>query len=90
MQVMTLTTSLRHALPRRCSRAFPLLNSLPVKPILKMLLKVLDHTGRQRRVNLARAVDAANPRQIHRPAAFGSARAWRWWLGRSDNGVCGY
>lgn len=67
----------------------PLLDSLPMKPHLKVLLKVLDHTVRQRRVNLARTIDAANPRQIHRFSPFRSARARHRRLGRSDYAVCG-
>lgn len=56
-------------------------------PILQMLLKVLDHTQRQRRVNLARTIIAANARQIHHFAAFGGAGAGGRRLGRAENGV---
>jgi len=58
-----------------------------MQPILEMFLKVLDHTKRQRSVNLAGTIIAADPRQIHNLAALRSARARSrrfWWAG---NGV---
>jgi hypothetical protein len=62
-----------------------------MQAIPEVLLKVLDHAQRQRRVNLARAVIAAYARRIHDLAAFGSARASGWRLWRAENGVgaCG-
>jgi hypothetical protein len=38
------------------SPPFPLHNPLPMQTILQMLLEVLDHAQRQRRVNLARTI----------------------------------
>lgn len=43
--------------------------------VLQVLLKVLDHAQRQRSVDLTRTVDAADAREEHCPAAFGSAGA---------------
>jgi hypothetical protein len=58
-----------------------------MQPILQMLLKVLDHTQRQRRINLARTVNTPDPRQEHRLAAFRGTSAWGGHLGRAENGV---
>ena len=52
-----------------------------------MLLKVLDHAKRQRRVDLSWAVIAADARQKHDLAALGGARARRGRLRRADDGV---
>jgi len=61
------------ALPRRRPGPFPLLHPLAMQAVLQVLLKVLDHAERQRRVHLAGAVVAADARQVHHPAAFGGA-----------------
>lgn len=58
-----------------------------MQAVLEVLLKVLDHAERQRRVNLAGAVVAADARQIHDLAAFGSARARRGWLRWTGDGI---
>lgn len=74
---------------RRRPRAFPLLHPLAVQAVLEVLLKVLDHAERQRRVDFSRAVDAADARQVHDPAAFRGARARRGRLRRTEVGVGG-
>jgi len=54
-----------------------------------VLLKVLDHAVGQGGVDLARAVDAADAGQEHRPAAFGGAGARGRGLWRAEDGVGG-
>ena len=58
-------------------------------PILQMLLKVLDHAQRQRRINLARAIDAADAREEHRLGALGGARTRGGGFRGADDGVGG-
>lgn len=58
-----------------------------MQAVSKVLLKVLDHAERQRRVHLAGTVVAADARQIHDLAAFWGARAGRRWLRRAGDGV---
>lgn len=58
-----------------------------MQTILQMLLKVLDHAIRQRRVHLPRAIVAADTRQVHDFAAFRGAGARRGNLRRAENGV---
>ena len=60
-----------------------------MQAVLEVLLKVLDHAERQRRVHLSRTVDAAEARQVHDPAAFRGARAGRGRLRRTEVGVGG-
>lgn len=55
--------------------------------VLQVLLKVLDHAQRQRRVHLARAVDAADARQEHGLAAVRGARSRGGRLWRAEDGV---
>lgn len=60
-----------------------------MKPVLKMLLKVLHHATRQSSVHFAGAVDAADARQEHGFASFWRASTGFGRLGRADNGVGG-
>jgi hypothetical protein len=71
------------------SPPFPLHNPLPMQTILQMLLEVLDHAQRQRRVNLARTINTSDPRQKHRFAAFRSSSTGGGHLGRAENCVGG-
>lgn len=54
-----------------------------------MLLKVLNHTIRQRRINLPRTIIAADAGQEHCFTAFGGARARGGGFGGAENGVGG-
>lgn len=58
-----------------------------MQTVLEMLLKVLNHAIRQRRVHLAGTVVAADTRQVHDLAAFRGARAGRGLLRRAEDDV---
>jgi hypothetical protein len=60
-----------------------------MQAVLQMLLKVLDHAQRQRRVDLARTINTSDPRQKHRLAAFGSSSTGGGHLRRAENCVGG-
>jgi hypothetical protein len=72
---------------RRRPRAFPLLHPLAMQAVPEVLLKVLDHAVRQRRVHLAGTVVAADAWQVHGFGAFRGARARAGNLGRAEDGV---
>lgn len=60
-----------------------------MKPVLEMLLEVLNHAARQSSVHFAGTVDAADARQEHGFASFRRASTGFGRLGRADDGVGG-
>ena len=62
-----------------------------MQAVPEVLLKVLDHAERQRRVDLARTIVASYARQVHDLAAFRRTRTGCRGLWRAENGVgaCG-
>jgi hypothetical protein len=58
-----------------------------MQPILQMLLKVLDHAERQRRINLAGTINTPDPWQKHRFTTLGSPSTWGGHLRRAENRI---
>jgi len=86
LALIPLLADMQH-LTRRRPRAFPLLHPLAMQAVPEVLLKVLDHAVRQRRVHLAGTVVAADAREVHGFGAFRGARAGREHLGWAEDGV---
>lgn len=73
--------------PLFARRTLSVLYPLAMQSHLEMLLEVLNHAGRKRRVHLARAIVAANAREVHDFAALWRLGAGSGRLGRSHDSI---